>query len=574
MLSIGLIVLVVAWLLAALLFTRWSASWVFGSAMLACYLMGLVDTHTLLAKATNEGLVTLVLLILVSVGLERLPWLALVSRKMLVPSLPRSLLNLRLITAAFSAFVNNTAVVAALAGTLRKSRLHRASQLLLPLSYAAILGGTLTLIGTSTNLIVSSFLEEASGQGLTFFSFLPVALPAASTGIIVMVLLAHRLPRRENAGLQIRDHLIEAEVLPASRLIGQTIADNGLRDLGDLFLVEIARGEQVLSPVTPSQRIEAGDRLIFSGDVSRVGLLESFHGLQLYAVEEGLLSNNMTEVVLLPNAAIAGQTIKESSFRARFDAAVVGLRRDGVQLSGRLGTITLQAGDSLALAVGPDFAQRMNLGRNFLVVDTQLDSLRLPLSVSIFVTAALIMTLSLAVAGLMPLVKGLGFVLVAMLVLGVINGADLRRRFPFEMWIIIASALTVAQALQDTGAVAAGAAWAGPLLSGVDPLWTLVGVYLLTVLLTEMMTNNAAAALMFPLGWTLALSSGVNAMPFVMAIAFGASASFLTPFGYTTNLMVQNIGGYDRRDYFRAGLPVTIAYSAVVLLLLPRVFPL
>ena len=182
-LSIALIVLVVAWLLVALLVTRWSAPWVFGSAMLACYLMGLVDTSTLLAKATNEGLVTLVLLILVSVGLERLPWLAMVSRKMLVPSLARSLLNLSLITATFSAFVNNTAVVATLAGTLRKSRLHRASQLLLPLSYAAILGGTLTLIGTSTNLIVSSFFEEASGQGLEFFAFLPVALPAACAGI-------------------------------------------------------------------------------------------------------------------------------------------------------------------------------------------------------------------------------------------------------------------------------------------------------------------------------------------------------------------------------------------------------
>jgi len=573
-LSIALIVLVVAWLLVALLVTRWAAPWVFGSAMLACYLMGLVDTSTLLAKATNEGLVTLVLLILVSVGLERLPWLAMVSRKMLVPSLARSLLNLSLITATFSAFVNNTAVVATLAGTLRKSRLHRASQLLLPLSYAAILGGTLTLIGTSTNLIVSSFFEEASGQGLEFFAFLPVALPAACAGIIVMVLLRRRLPRHENAVLQVRDHLIEAEVLTGSRLIGRTIAENGLRDLGDLFLVEIARGDEVLSPVAPSQRVEAGDRLIFSGDVSRVGLLESFHGLQLYAVEEGLLSSNMTEVVLLPNAAIAGQTIKESSFRARFDAAVVGLRRDGVQLSGRLGAITLQPGDSLALAVGPDFAQRMNLGRNFLVVDDQLDALRLPLAVSIFVTAALVVVLSLAVAGLMPLIKGLGFLLVAMLVLGVVNGADLRRRFPFEMWIIIASALTVAQALQDTGAVAAGASWAGPLLVEVDPLWTLVGLYLLTVLLTEMMTNNAAAALMFPLGWTLALSSGANAMPFVMAIAFGASASFLTPFGYTTNLMVQNIGGYDRQDYFRAGLPVTLAYSTVVLLLLPRVFPL
>ncbi len=572
--DIALVALVVVWLVTALLVTRWSAPWVFSSAMLACYLMGLVDTATLLAKATNEGLVTLVLLILVSVGFERLPWLAMISRRMVVPSLAGSLLRLSVLTATFSAFVNNTAVVAALAGTLRKNRFHAASQLLLPLSYAAILGGTLTLIGTSTNLIVSSFLQEASGTGLDFFAFLPVALPAAVAGIAVLTLFRHRLPRHENTVLEVRDHLIEAKVLPTSKLIGLSIAENGLRDLGDLFLVEIARGDEVLSPVTPNQRVESGDRLIFSGDVSRVGLLESFPGLQLFALEEGLLSDNLTEVILLPNAAVSGQTIKESSFRARFDAAVVGLRRDGAQLSGKLGGITLQAGDSLALAVGPDFSQRMNLGRNFLVVDSQVDTLRLPLTVSLFLTVAMVAVVALAATGLMSLIKGLSFLLVAMLVLGVVNGGDLRRRFPFEMWIIIASALTVAQALSDTGAVAVAAVWAEPLLAGIDPIWTLLALYLLTLMLTELMTNNAAAALMFPLGWTLALSSGANAMPFVMAIAFGASASFLTPFGYTTNLMVQNIGGYQRSDYFRVGLPVTLVYSGVVLFLIPRVFPL
>ena len=566
--------MVVVWLVTTLLVTRWSAPWVFGSALLACLLMGLVDINIVLAKATNEGLVTLVLLMLISVGFERLPWLLMVSRRMVVPSLTGSLLRVSLVTAVFSAFVNNTAVVATLAGVLRRSRLHAPSQLLLPLSYAAILGGTLTLIGTSTNLIVSSFLQEASGKGIDFFAFLPVALPAAIAGIICMALFRHRLPQYEQTALQISEHLIEAKVLPESKLIGKSIVDNGLRDLDGLFLVEIARGHEILSPVAPSQRIESGDRLIFSGDVSRVGLLSTFQGLQLFAIEEGLLSDNMTEVILLPNAAVAGQTIKESSFRARFDAAVVGLRRDGAQLSGKLGGITLQPGDYLALAVGPDFSQRMNLGRNFLVVNSQLNTMRLPLLVSIFITAAVVAVVTLAAMGILALITGLAFLLAIFLVLGVINGADLRRRFPFEIWIIIASALTVAQGLQDTGAVAAAAAWAAPLITDVEPLWILISVYLVTVFLTELMTINAAAALMFPVAWTLAISSGADPMPFVMAIAFGASASFLTPFGYTTNLMVQNLGSYRRADYVRYGLPVTLVYSAVVLLMLPRVFPL
>ena len=569
-----LIALVVGWLVVTLLATRWSAPWVFSTAMLACYLMGLVDTETLLRKATNEGLVTLVLLILVSVGLERMPWLATLSRQIIVPSMPLTLVRLSLVTASFSAFVNNTAVVAALAGTLRRNRMHPASRLLLPLSYAAILGGTLTLIGTSTNLIVSSFFEESTGQGLAFFAFTPVALPAAIAGVAVMIMTWRRLPDHDNAGMAIQEHLIEAEVLPESRLIGRSITDNGLRDLGELFLVEIVRGDTLYSPVTPNHRIESGDRLIFSGDVSRVALLEDFHGLQLFAVEEGLLSDNITEVVILPNAAISGQTIKASSFRSRFDAAVVGLRRDGAQLSGKLGSILLQPGDSLALAVGPDFYQRMNLGRNFLVVDDQRDTHRFPAAVTRFFALALLGVVVMVTTGTFPLVMGLAFLLASMLVLGVVSGSDLRRRFPFEMWLIITSALTVAQALEDTGAVTAVAQWSAPWLSSFPPLWILIAIYLITVVLTELMTNNAAAALMFPLGWTVALSVGSDPLPFVMAIAFGASASFLTPFGYTTNLMVQNLGGYQRDDYARCGLPVTLAYSAVVLAMLPRVFPL
>jgi len=569
-----LIALVVGWLVVTLLATRWSAPWVFTTAMLACYFMGLVNTETLLTKATNEGLVTLVLLVLVSVGLERMPWLAVLSRRILVPSLPASLLRLSFLTATFSAFINNTAVVAALAGTLRKNRLHPASKLLLPLSYAAILGGTLTLIGTSTNLILSSFFQESTGQSIPFFAFTPVALPAAIAGIAVMVLTRRRLPNYEQSGLVVQEHLIEAEVLPNSPLIGRSITENGLRDLGELFLVEIVRGESLYSPVVPSQRIESGDRLIFSGDVSRVSLLEAFQGLKLFAVEEGLLSDNITEVILLPNASIAGQTIKAASFRSRFDAAVVGLRRDGDRLSGKLGSIVLQPGDSLALAVGPDFYQRMNLGRNFLVVDEQRDTHRFPVSITRFFALALVGVIALVSVGMLPLVMGLAFLLASLLVLGVVSGSDLRRRFPFEMWLIITSALTLAQALEDTGAVQAAAQWSGPWLSVIPGIWTLVGLYLITVLVTELMTNNAAAALMFPVGWTVALSTGSEPLPFIMAIAFGASASFLTPFGYTTNLMVQNLGTYQRADYLRAGLPVTLAYSAVVLLLLPRVFPL
>ena len=569
-----MIALVVAALIAMLIFSRLPPALLFTLAMSACVLVGAVDIKTVLAKATNEGLVTLILLLLVSIGLERLPWLLSLSNRLVSRSLPSTLLSLSGLTMLFSAFVNNTAVVATLAGALRKNPHHPASQILLPISYAAILGGTLTLIGTSTNLIVSSFLEDVTGSGIAFFAFLPVALPAALAGLVVMMMARSALPRAPRDALPVNDFLIEMEVADDSRLIGKSIAANGLRDLGDLFLVEVVREGRLLTPVSPNEQLEAGDRLIFSGDVSSVGLLERFHGLRSFALDEGLLGSNLTEVVLLPGATVIGQTIKQSEFRSRFDAAVVGVHRDGERLSGRLGDITLRAGDSLMLAVGPDFQKRSNLSRNFLVVDDTVSSHSLPAGKGLAVALSMVLAIALSVMGWLSLATGLMFLLLIMLGLGLLSAADLRRRFPFEIWLIVASALAVSQAVMDSGLMANAMDFLSPLLISLPPVVMLILVYLLTLFLTEVMTNNAAAALMFPVGYTVALTAGLEPMAFVMAVALGGSASFLTPFGYTTNLMVQNLGGYSRGDYVRFGWPVSLAYSTVVLMLLPRVFPL
>lgn len=566
--------LIVVSLILSLIFGRVGPALLFTSAMAACVAVGSVDLQTALDKATNEGLITLILLILVSIGLERLPWLIDLAQRMVNRSLPRTLLNLSGMTMLFSAFVNNTAVVATLSGALRKNPHHAPSQILLPISYAAILGGTLTLIGTSTNLIVSSFLEDLTGEGIAFFAFLPVALPAALAGLMAVLVMHRVLPAVEPAEIRINEFLIEMAVDEDSQLIGNTITENGLRDLGDLFLVELVRAGRLLTPVTPDERLAAGDRLIFSGDVSRVGMLERFHGLRSFAIDEGLLGANLTEVVLLPGATVLGKTVKECDFRSRFDAAVVGLRRDGERLSGRLGDIALRAGDSLMLAVGSDFLKRGNLSRNFLVVDSELASHRLPLTKSLAVSLGLMAAIAGSLLGWFSLATGLMFLLLLMLALNLFSAAELRRRFPFEIWLIVASALTLAQAVMDSGLMSLMMDSLSPLITSISPLFILFLVYALTLGLTELMTNNAAAALMFPLSYALATSAGLEPMAFVMAVALGGSASFLTPFGYTTNLMVQNLGGYTRSDYLRYGWLVSLAFSAVVLFLLPRVFPL
>lgn len=568
-----LIALIVATLIVMLIFSRLSPALLFTAAMAACVLVGPIDMQTVMSKATNEGLVTLLLLLMVSLGLERLPWLLALSNRAVKGSLPKTLLSLSGMTMLFSAFVNNTAVVATLAGTLRKNPYHAASQILLPISYAAILGGTLTLIGTSTNLIVSSFLEDVTGEGIAFFAFLPVALPAAIAGLLAMLLMHKVLPRSGEDGLPFNEFLIEMVVGDDSRLIGRTVAENGLRDLGELFLVELVREGRLLTPVSPGEQLESGDRLIFSGDVSKVGILERFHGLRSFAIDQGLLGTNLTEVVLLPGAAVIGQTIKESEFRSRFDAAVVGVHRDGERLSGQLGNITLRAGDSLMLAVGPDFQKRSNLSRNFLVVDSSVASHSLSSGKSLAVAAGMFMAVGCSVLGWVPLATGLMFLLLLMLALKLFSTAELRRRFPFEMWLIVSSALAISQAVMDSGLMGSALVMLSPLLASVPPLVMLILVYLLTLAMTELITNNAAAALMFPLGYSVAIATGLDPMAFVMAVALGGSASFLTPYGYTTNLMVQNLGGYTRADYLRFGWLVSLTYSAVVLILLPRVFP-
>ena len=555
-------------LLVGLVFSRLSATVLFLMAAIGCLIAGLIEPDAFWAKATNEGLVTLMLLMLCAVALERLPWLGLLSRRIDSPNRYLAVARITAVAASTSAFLNNTAIVAALAQVLRRSRYHLPSQLLLPLSYAAILGGTLTLIGTSTNLIVSSFLADRRGNGLAFFDFLWVAGPVVLVVGLLLVVLSSRLPKRVVAEEEQGEYVLEAVVEREGGLVGRTVRDAGLRELETLYLSEIIRGSQVITAVAPGEVLQGGDRLNFVGDIKDASRLTQISGLTTFASEEGLMQPSLTEVIVAPGSILNGRTPKELGFRARFDAAIVGLQRDGETVSGKLGRTALRPGDLLVLATGEDFAQRKNLGRNFYLLSDDLDVRLLDSKQGFLVTLALGAVIAMAATGGLSLSVVLLGLLMGLWLTGLVSVDDLRRRFPFDIWILVASALVLAQSLVDSQLISTFMSLVLPVMMDQTPLIGLVVVFLLTLMLTELVTNNAAAALMFPIGYGLAESLGVDVMPFVLAVAFAASGSFLTPYGYATNLIVQNIGGYTRGDYLRFGLPISVAYSVGILTML------
>ena len=555
-------------LVTALIFTRVSATVLFLIAALFCLVTGLVSIDTFWSKTTNEGLVTLILLILCAVALERLPWLGMLSRVIDSPRLSLAVAKIVAIAVPMSALLNNTAVVASLANVLRRSEYHASSRLLLLLSYAAILGGTLTLIGTSTNLIVSSFLEDRRGSGLEFGDFFTVSAPVILLLGCLLVLLARRLPTRENFDAIEAEYTLEAEVDADGALVGKTVEAAGLRALETLYLAEILRDDRNIKPVSPREALLSGDRLVFTGDVSDVARLDHVQGLSTFAKREGLMQSDLTEVLVAPGSILDGRSAKSLGFRARFNAAIVAVQRDGKHVEGRLGELPLRAGDLLVLATGDDFATRKNLSRNFILLSNSLDVRLMDSTSGFLATAALLAIIVMAAWGAMPLSLGLLLLLTGFWATDVVSVDDLRRRFPFDIWILVSSALVVADAMIESQLVEGLVGSVMPFLSNSTPFTALAILFVLTLILTELVTNNAAAAIMFPIGYALAEASGMAVMPFVLAVAFAASGSFLTPYGYATNLIVQNIAGYTRGDYLRFGAPITLTYTIGVLAML------
>ena len=563
-----LVVGIFAATVAALMFSKQRPSAIFMAVVLLLLGSGVLSFDEVLAQATNKGLVTLVLLLLVSSAVDKTALIKRVGRKLVTSHLSASYWRMFGLTFFSSALLNNTAVVASLLGPIKQNQYHSPSKLLIPLSYAAILGGTVTLIGTSTNLIVDSFLQQHGHAGFRFWDFTLYGLTAGLSCGVLLYLLLPWLPDIAPQQAKFRPYLLEAEVEPGSELVGKSVEQNHLRNLPELFLVEIVRQGQLISPVAPDEVIHAGDKLIFSGNVSKMDNLSHIRGLTTFAEADGLMQTNLTEVLVANRAQIIGQTIKALGFRALFDAAVVAIRRDGERLSGKLGEVRLQAGDFLLLATGPDFAKRHNLSKNFFILSEQRVARPLSRQQEWLTVGGFMLAVALAAVGIMSLATSLMFFIAALVLGKVTSNAEIKRHLPLNLIMVIVGALSLAGALEKTGLITTVSASLQPFLHEGSWVLALVAVYVLTLILTEFVTNNAAAALMFPFAYGLAQATQAPIMTFALAVAFAASASFISPFGYQTNLLAFNATQYRVSHFVKLGVPVSLLYSSIVLTLL------
>ncbi|WP_320034580.1 SLC13 family permease [Halarcobacter sp.] len=565
-----LVALSIIILLVLLAKNRIKPALLFFGLVLIYYFFDLIEVKSMLNNFTNKSLVTLLLLLLISIVFEKTTFIASLSNKIFSKSYNKSLIKMSFLVSFFSAFLNNTAVVASMISVIRQNRFHAPSKLLLPLSYAAIFGGTITLVGTSTNLIVNGFVIEQGLEPLKLFDFIYVGIPIALIGGFVLLFIARFLPETKDLKEE-KNYFLEAKVDKNSKLIGKSILENKLRNLEHLFLSEIIRDGYNISPVNPNEIIKANDILVFSGDIKHVEILNHFDGLILEHNKHE--AKNLVEVIISHESNLIGQKVKESNFRTKFDASIVAVKRGNESLSSKIGDISLKIGDNLILAVGNNFYKRDNLKKNFYILGDIGIQKKLDFKQSIFVVASFFTVLLFSLINILPLIKGLFILLVLYLLLGFLDISEIKRRFPYELVIIIGSALGIASVMIDSGVADSLAYFLNSSFGSFGVYGSFISIYLLTFILTEIITNNAAAALSFPIAYVTATNLGVDVTPFIFAVAYGASASFMTPYGYQTNLMVSAVGDYNFKTFIKSGFFVSIFYSLLVVGLIPIFFP-
>jgi di/tricarboxylate transporter len=582
--QIVLCVVVVLAVIAGLLRGKIPAEHVLLSALGVLVLGGAVSPGEAMSGFSNEGMASVALLFIVSEGLTRhggLKWF--VAWMLRAKYLRGQLTRMFSIIITSSSVLNNTAVVAMFVPELKRWADERdvsLSKLLIPLSYAAILGGTCTLIGTSTNLLVAGLARESAGVELGLLSLAPVGIPVALIGGLFMIVVGPMLlpshAKVRDSSRKIEELTLAARVQPGGPLVGRRLDEISARSVVGLFPVEIEREGASIPAPSRDVRLAASDLLHFAGRARALVEVCDIEGLVLepqHAFERsvGVDPGQTVEVVLTPRCPLVGQEIGNGRFRRQYDAAVLAIMREGqVVEPDSMQRWILSVGDRLMLEVGEQFLDRVE-PHDFIILHARQQE-----SSPVWKRA-----LSMAMVGVMVVASALGVTSIfeaalacalGMVVLGLLSFKQALSSIDRRVIVTIAAAIGLGKAIEKTG-LADLAAHKIVVLGGGNPTLSLVLVYLAASVLTQLITNNAAAVLVLPFALTAAQALDVSAMPFIIAIMFAASASFATPFGYQTNLMVYGAGNYTFGDFLRVGLPMNLLCAALVLVLIPWFFP-
>lgn len=568
----GYVLLVVVFLILALYREWFNPAMTFFIATVALLLGKVITPADILQGLSNPQIIIIFLLMLVTAGIRTIfgaEALSALFNPRLSPR--RFLLRMMMTVSSLSSVLNNTPIVAFMIPYVKdwaRRTGHPASKFLIPLSYATILGGMITVIGTSTNLVLNGLIMQYDLPLLAFRDFFFLGLAVTVAGGLYLYFFGYRLlPSNPNELDALRENLkeyiVETEIHPGSSLVGKTVKEAGLRNLQDVFLVEIIRDDRVISPVAPDEVLEARDALFFSGNTQSIyQLIREDNGLSVpenpdLEPEEHF---NFVEAVIPANSELVGVRIKDSDFRKKFNASIIAIHRNGKRVPGKVGEMHLAGGDFLLLLAG-DNRENGNHEKDlfFLSVPRKVKTSKNH-GMKVLGVASVIL-LVCGVVGLFPLFDVCLVILSALVFAGVLGLAEIRRELDLSLLLILVCSLALGVGLEKSGAADSLAYVLVNMSERFGPVAVLSSLFLVTIALTALITNAAAVSIVFPIAMGVAEQMDLSYTPFFIAIAFAASGDFMTPIGYQTNLMVYGPGGYTFRDFFRVGSPLTVMYT-------------
>lgn len=495
-----------------------------------------------------------------------------------VRSSRRALARLLVPVAGTSAFLNNTPIVAMVAPQVsawaQRTR-QPPSTFLMPLSFAAILGGVITAIGTSTNLIASGLMEAEGMAPMGMFEVSLVGGAVAAVGVLYLVffsgaLLPARGAPRDALESAATEFVVEMEVVGGGPLDGARVEAGGLRSLEGVFLAEVRRGTDVIAPARPDTVLRGNDVLVFVGRADHVLDLRNKPGLRSaehkHAAAFHAAGHTYFDAVVGPSSPLVGSTLREAEFRSRYQGAVLGIHRAGAPIRAKLGAVRLHVGDMLLVLSDEGFHDRWRDRPDFLLIAHR-GGLAPTSTAQAWIVAAILGAVVIGNAlGFFPILQATlvgAFLLVA---LKVLTMSEARRAIDLDVIVLIAASFGLGRALEVTGLATAAAEGILAPFMALGSTGAVLGILLATIVLTELITNNAAVVLMFPIAMVAADTHGLDPRALALSVAIASSASFLTPIGYQTNTMVFGPGGYRFGDYIRLGLPLTVLVLIVLLL--------